>query len=233
MHDQSTRKIAPRHPVEPRACEICGKIFKPRSNANPGRFCSPDCANAYRASESPLSRFARFVTHDDDPDACWVWHGVQSGYCYGRFWLNGRYEQAHRVAFELAYGPIPDGLWILHTCDNRACVRNDDEGWYEMRGILHPRRGHLWLGTHQDNMDDMTDKGRAPTGEMNGRSLHPESTLRGEEIHNAILTEDDVRAIRLAYTGKYGCLAALGRQYGVHEDTIGAIIRRRNWKWVD
>ena len=80
-----------------------------------------------------------------DPDECWEW---LAGKCkgYGMFWVENRssHIRANRMAWELIHGSIPDGMQILHTCDNPGCV--------------NPK--HLWLGTHQDNMIDMFKKGR-------------------------------------------------------------------------
>ena len=80
---------------------------------------------------------------------CWLWHGARdpkNG--YGNFGIegghNGRTEKAHRAAWLLLVGPIPDGLFVLHKCDNPPCVNP----------------AHLFLGTHQDNMDDKIEKGR-------------------------------------------------------------------------
>lgn len=75
------------------------------------------------------------------PDECWKWTGAINQAGYGAFGNN----HAHRTSYEITYGPIPDGLFILHKCDNPPCVNPN----------------HLFVGTHQDNMRDMISKGRA------------------------------------------------------------------------
>jgi hypothetical protein len=79
------------------------------------------------------------------PDACWPWVGSQMSRGYGQFMLNGRPEGAHRVAWALLHGPIPDGKHVLHHCDVRRCCNAET---------------HLFLGTHLDNMQDAARKGR-------------------------------------------------------------------------
>ena len=73
---------------------------------------------------------------------------------YGRFRVGAKMIRSHRVSYEIHRGPIPDGLHVLHECDNPTCVNPD----------------HLWLGTNQDNIDDKMAKGRHVSA--NGEKTH-------------------------------------------------------------
>jgi hypothetical protein len=98
-------------------------------------------------SERIIRRFNKFVDKTDG-DACWNWLGVIRRDGYGKFNVNNTTRlAAHRVSYMLFVGPIPQGQWVLHRCDNRSCVRPD----------------HLFVGTHADNMKDKSAKGRATT----------------------------------------------------------------------
>ncbi len=88
---------------------------------------------------------ARFWTKVRKSDGCWEWTGSGNGIQgYGQVRIAGKCIQAHRRSWEMEFGPIPDGLFVLHRCDNRPCVRPS----------------HLFLGTLSDNMHDCSRKGR-------------------------------------------------------------------------
>lgn len=92
----------------------------------------------------------------DNKDGCWEissHKSGKSGYVY--LWRNGVGNiAAHRYVYEMWIGEIPDGMVVMHKCDNRICINPD----------------HLTLGTQEDNMHDCTDKNRRPLGDRNGQS---------------------------------------------------------------
>lgn len=91
---------------------------------------------------------------------CWIWTAGRDKDGYGKIRdINNRDLRAHRVSWEIHNGPIPDGLCVLHHCDNPACVRPD----------------HLKLGSHADNVADKVARHRSPFGARNGMYTHPES----------------------------------------------------------
>lgn len=150
-------------------------------------------------------------------DTCWEWTGYRlpSGYGQCGTGVRGGHEYAHRRAWVQASGkPIPEGLGVYHTCDNRPCIRNDEEGTYEVDGRLFPRWGHLWIGTDADNVADKVAKGRH---------------LKGEQISNARLTESSVvEAHRLWATGTL-TVAAIAKRFGVNRATMSDVLRGATW----
>lgn len=132
-------------------------------------------------------------------DECWLWTGYTTGKGYGQFSLNGRHWYAHRLAYLLANGFIPEGLQINHgDCNNRKCV--------------NPR--HLYPGTQQDNMRDM---------------VNAERQSRGEARYNAVFTEAQIAQIRDLYAEGNITQDELGERYGVTRNTISQIITGRHW----
>lgn len=75
---------------------------------------------------------------------CWEWVGSRRHRGYGQVNFKGKIRKAHRVAWELSFGIVPDGLSVLHKCDNPPCINPD----------------HLFVGDQQDNINDMFTKGR-------------------------------------------------------------------------
>lgn len=96
----------------------------------------------------------RFEAHVDKSGDCWLWTGPRSASGYGRCSRGMKKHRAHRVAFALYVAEIPEGMHVLHRCDNPPCVNP----------------AHLFLGTHIDNMRDMEAKGRAKWIQQNIRA---------------------------------------------------------------
>lgn len=136
-------------------------------------------------------------------DECWFWSAGKSRGRYGQFWMEGRVEGAHRVAWAIKNGVVPDGMHVLHRCDNPTCVNPS----------------HLWLGTHADNMADREAKGRGhqPKGARNG---------------SARLTREIVRQIRHVYANGTKTQARLAEIFGVNNTCISKIVRREKWASV-
>lgn len=86
---------------------------------------------------------------------CWLWLGLCNEDGYGYLSIRKRSIGAHRVAWVLANGPIPDGLHVLHRCDNPPCCNP----------------AHLFLGAHRENIADMVRKRRHAYGEKNGLAV--------------------------------------------------------------
>jgi hypothetical protein len=141
--------------------------------------------------------------------SCWLWIGKRTR-GYGRFQAASPRgdERAHRAAWRLAHGNVPDGLCVLHHCDNRPCVKTEPDGKYP--------DGHLFLGTHADNANDRNSKGRQS---------------RGSAHYCAALTESSVRRIREAWRNGSSC-AGLARKYGVDPSTVWNVVVKRTWRHV-
>lgn len=157
---------------------------------------------------------ARFWSYVDKSGAngCWLWTGALfGGTGYGSMYVGPRRRGvgAHRVSWELHFGAIPDGLCVLHRCDNRPCVRPE----------------HLFLGTRADNIADCYAKGR--TVQQTRRYL----MARGERVSTAKLTESQVIKIRLQRADGRS-VHSLAREYGVSYHAIKGVVTRATWRHV-
>lgn len=159
------------------------------------------------------------------PDECWEWMRARTARGYGQIGVNGRVCYAHRLSYELTYGSIPDGLQVLHRCDNPPCVNP----------------AHLFLGTQKINMQDCSNKNRLgaqqhpelmPRGDRNGMRTRPETRSRGENNGQSRLTEQGVRDIRQQHA-QGASQRALARQYQVDKSTIADVVNRKTWQHID
>jgi hypothetical protein len=147
------------------------------------------------------------------PDECWLWTACakrgKGKLPYGQIWI-GRDQHgkvvmgyAHRVAWELANGKLPDELHVRHRCDNPLCQNPN----------------HLELGTHADNMRDMHERGRLVN-------------VRGSKHGKSKLTEQKIRDMRAMHaTGVTQC--ALAEMFEVTQANVSDIILRKTWKHVE
>jgi hypothetical protein len=160
----------------------------------------------------------RFQEKFERGPECWEWTASQHPFGYGLINAGGRSSPllAHRVSWTLNFGEIPDGMHVLHRCDNPPCVRPD----------------HLFLGDHAANMSDMTKKGRNNGCWTPDRSVTPEERARGGRVGTAKLTPDLVRELRMLYASGGHTMAELGDRFGIRPCTAFQIISRKTWKHV-
>ena len=142
---------------------------------------------------------------------CWLWCGAKTYDGYGVIKLRQQRLRTHRVSWELSFGQIPDGLFVLHRCDNPPCVRPD----------------HLFLGTKQDNNRDAVSKGRW----ANGSDKPDHRRKRGEDSPTAKLNDAQVKELRHLHE-RGTSTRSLAIHFGVGIATVYRTIRRETWKHV-
>jgi hypothetical protein len=127
------------------------------------------------------TRFWSRIEKSKNHDACWIWIGSCTSRGYGQICINGKMFSAHRVSWMVHFGKIPDGLHVLHHCDNKKCVNPD----------------HLFLGTNDDNIRDKINKGRQSRGTKVGNSKLNDKQVK--EIRNLIKEGHEQREIASLY----------------------------------
>ena len=157
---------------------------------------------------------------------CWEWIGVIDPDGYGQLTVQvGPKKEGNRVnlrsnrsAWELANNArMPEGQQACHHCDNRKCCRPD----------------HLFLGTNNDNRQDMKSKGRAPTGKRNGSVTHPEKVLRGSKHGYSKLTEEQILQMRSEFNPAIrGQISRAAEKFKVSRSLARMILLREIWTHI-
>lgn len=149
------------------------------------------------------SVWARFWSQVDvlTTDECWDYQGAINSTGRGNFSIGHKNIKAHRMAWILIKGEIPDGLCVLHHCDNGKCCNFS----------------HLFLGTIQDNVTDMIKKGR-------------QRRQYGEDGARAILTNKQALEIREKYIPHVYTSYRLAKEYHVSRGSINAVVQRYTFK---
>ena len=151
---------------------------------------------------NPVERFEqKFIP--EPMSGCWLWTSGLFSNGYGQFSLNGSPVGAHRFSFETYVGPIGEGLYVCHKCDNRLCVNPE----------------HLFLGTAQDNKLDCMAKGRVVQ-------------VRGEDQGSAKLTTEKVLAIRSLPTLPLALAKEYAAKWGVCWRTLYRVRQGVRWGHV-
>ena len=137
----------------------------------------------------------RFAAKVIKGDGCWRWSAKKNNAGYGMIRPTNSqkdgFELAHRVSWVLAHGPIPEGMLVLHACDNPECTNP----------------AHLWLGTHGDNSRDMMQKGRRPYDEWLAKTR--EAAVRRRKV-----SAEQAREVRALHAAGMP-LRALARRFNV------------------
>lgn len=180
-----------------------GKVYKGKIV----RSChNKKCFNPeHLQSFSDEDRFWNGVNKKSE-DECWEWRQSTIGNPYGVIKYCKKDYSPSRVSWIIHFGAIPDGLYVCHKCDNPPCC--------------NPK--HLFLGTHQDNVDDREQK---------GRNKLPYS--KGEDHGMHKLTEQEVIQIRKDYVFRKSSYRKLSKVYKVSWEEIRKVIKRQTWSWLE
>ncbi|MEG4805772.1 HNH endonuclease signature motif containing protein [Microcoleus sp. ARI1-B5] len=148
-----------------------------------------------------LSLQERIESHIISKDGCWLTDLCCCRYGYPKIGVNNKIQKLSRVMFELHNGKIPEGICVCHKCDNRACVNPE----------------HLFLGTQQENMTDMANKGRSTRGSKN-----PQAKLNEKQVLEIkrLLSETNLSHQKIADL------------FNVDRKILSGIKNEKNWKHV-
>lgn len=183
-------------------------------SGRPRQTCNSECLKALRRAryaKNPRPRVARPTPRDrlyqrltETQTGCLEWAGYRNSSGYGQIGINKRVVLTHRLAWEIANGPIPDGLVVRHRCDNPPCANVD----------------HLELGTHADNVADAVERGRS------ARGLRLPQTV----LSDADVVEIRRRYRKFTIPGKRGYRTnrdEIAAEYGLSPKYVGSIASGR------
>ena len=213
-------------------CKACDKNFSVYDSRPPAKYCSVVCKIAdykkwhavtlktyiHPKKEKIIKKRFKWIETDRTEqldhlkkifersvikqDGCWDWNGGNHSQGYIPMKDGKKFTWAHRISWIINFGEIKDGLWVLHKCDNKRCTNPE----------------HLFLGTCQDNIDDMDNKGRR-------------NTPKGINHINAKLTDEKVKKIKeLLNLGV--TVARICKDYNMSNGAIDAIKYGKTWKHV-
>jgi HNH endonuclease len=148
-------------------------------------------------------------------DPCEEYRGAKRPSGHGNRNFRGIPMLASRAAWIEANGPVPDGLWVLHRCDNPPCVKVS----------------HLYLGTPQDNVRDMWERGNPYSPGPNGVGMATRFGP-GSSHWRAKLTESDVRRMR-ARNAEGADVSTLAAEFEMSPRQVLDIVRRKAWRHVE
>lgn len=154
-----------------------------------------------------IAASAFFAKAERVASGCWEWRRSTFATGYGKAWDGERVTYAHRVAFRLAVGAIPDGADVCHSCDNRLCVNPE----------------HLFVGTRADNVRDCIAKGR-----FSYPRFDP-ATRRGELNPCARMTRETVAEAKRRHAAGES-LRSIARGLGVAAETVRRAVRGESWR---
>jgi len=145
-----------------------------------------------------------------DADECWPWLATKNNKGYGLLSIDAKTGKklAHRIVYTLTKGNIPDGLVVMHSCDNPSCCNP----------------AHLSCGTQLDNMRDKLGKSRG----NNRWGGNPPPRFSGESHPKATVSEETVRAIRLSKKSR----KEIALEFSISEGLVKSIRSRQTWKHI-